>query len=460
MGVAKTIPQFSEPLFVGSATEFVRDRIAVLRRVAAECGDIGLFHLWRVPIVLLNNAELAHSVLLEKAGDFDRARLPPAVRATFGEGVFGTRRGRREHGRQRRMLQHAFRPASVSAYAELMLDCAGPIEQSWQDGQTISIQRELERITIAIASGALFGVNLQAEVGALSEVVNELLELLEVEMKRPFPLPLWMPTSHNRRVHRTVARLDRTIGEVIMARRRDGGNRRDLLSLLLNARYEDGEALSDREVRDQATTMFMGAHEEMAVSLTWAWWLLAAHPDVYERMLDEGDAVLEGRSRPTLADLDRLPFTLQVFKETMRLYGPVDILTPRIALRDVEMEGYRVRRGTRVIISPHLLHRKPEYFPNPENFDPDRFGVGRESEIAPHTYFPFGTGEHGCIGKGFATLEAHLLLAAISQRVRFELVDGQRVEPRAVFTLRPKGEVRMIVRRRAGRAKEKSDVEP
>lgn len=448
MGVAKAIPHLAEPPIVGSALEFVRDRIAVLRRVASECGDVGLFHLWRVPVVLLNRAEHAHSVLIENARDFDRIKLPPAVGATFGEGVFGTRRGSREHLRQRKMLQHAFRPRPVAAYAGLMLDCAEPIEQAWQDGQIIPVQRELEKITITIASRALFGVDLQSEVEALNDVVVNLLDLLEEEMKRPFPIPLWIPIPHNRRVRRTVARLDRTLGAVIARRRREPDGQGDLLTLLLTSRYENGEPLSDQEVRDQATTMFMGAHEEMAVSLTWVWSLLATHPQVYERMLREGDAVLEGRSRPTVEDLERLPFTLQVFKETMRLYGPVDILTPRIALRDVEVDGYRIRRGTRVIISPHLLHRKPEYFPDPEAFDPDRFAAEREKQMPPHTYFPFGSGQHNCIGKYFATLEAHLLLASVSQKVRFELVEGQSLSPRALFTLRPKEEIKMRVRRR------------
>ena len=448
MGSSKAIPHFAEPLLVGSALPFVRDRIAVLRRVAAECGDIGLFHLWRVPVVLLNSAEYARAVLIEQARDFDRIKLPPAIRATFGDGVFGTRRGAAEHARQRRMLHDAFRPRSVAAYADLMLDCVAPVEQSWEDGQVIAIQRELEKMTIAIAGRALFGVNLQSELAALNDVVANLLELLEEEMKQPVPIPLWAPTAHNRRVRRTVARLDQTISGVIENRRREGGDQGDFLTLLLTTRDEHGEPLTDREVRDQATTMFMGAHEEMAVSLTWALSFLARHPQIYERMLNEGDAVLQGRSRPTPADLERLPFTLQVFKETMRLFGPVDILTPRIALRDVKLDGYRIRRGTRVIISPHLLHRKPEYFSDPETFDPGRFEAEREKQIAPHTYFPFGTGQHKCIGKHFAMMEAHLLLASISQRVRFELMEGQDIVPRAVFTLRPKEEIRMRVCRR------------
>jgi cytochrome P450 len=184
----------------------------------------------------------------------------------------------------------------------------------------------------------------------------------------------------------------------------------------------------------------------MAVSLTWTWWLLARHPHVYDRLLKEVDDVLGGRS-PTVADLEHLPYTLQVFKEALRLYGPADILKPRIAVRDVELDGYCIRRGTRVIVSPHLLHRKPEYFPEPEIFDPERFSPEKEKQIPRHAYFPFGSGQHACMGKHFALLEAHLLLTAISQQVRFDLAESREIRPRAVYALRPRTDIKMVVDR-------------
>jgi len=149
-----------------------------------------------------------------------------------------------------------------------------------------------------------------------------------------------------------------------------------------------------------------------------------------------------------MTDLERLPYTLQVFKETLRLYGPADILKPRVALRDVELDGYRIRRGARVIVSPHLLHRKPDYFPNPEAFEPERFAAENEKNIPRHAYFPFGSGQHACMGRHFTLMEGQLVLAAIAQRVRFELAGQEDIPPRAVFTLRPGADIKMIVHRR------------
>jgi len=448
MDVRKTIPCLSEPRFIGSVLEFADDRVALLRRVTRECGDIGLFHVWGRPVVLLNKAEYAHAVFHERARDFDRALLPPTVRATVGEGLLGVCSRDGSHRRQRKLLQPIFQPRPITAYADIMLDYARRVEETWQDGQTISIQRELERIATGIAGEAFFGVDLQNEVRELGEIMVRLLGFFEKEIRWPLPLPLWMPTPHNRRMRREVRRLDQIICGIIQKRRENGAGRSDLLSLLLAARYEDGQPLSDQEVRDQATTIFLGGYEEMAVSLTWTWWLLATHPHIYDRLLKEVDDVLDGRS-PTVADLDHLPYTLQVFKEAVRLYSPADIIYPRIALHDVELDGYHIRRGMRVIVSPHLLHRKPQYFPDPESFEPERFAAERERQIPRHAYIPFSSGQHTCIGKHFALLEAHLLLAALSQRVRFLLAEKRDIQPRGAVTLRPQNDIKMIVQRRA-----------
>jgi cytochrome P450 len=448
MAFCKSIPRFSEPRFAGSALEFGKDRLALLRRVAHECGDIGLFHAWGRPIILLNKAEYVHAVLSERATDFERMPLLPASRATFGEGLLGARTRNGDHARQRKMLQLAFQSCPVSTYPGIILDYARRVEETWEDGQTVSIRRELERITVGVAGAVFLGVSLDCEVHELREFVARMIDLIESEIKSALPLPLWMPTLHNRRVRQTAKVLDRIICGIIQKRRQNGELPHDFLSLLLAARYEDGRPLSDLEVRDQVTSIFLPGCEMLSVSLTWTWSLLARHPHVYDRVLGEVDGVLAGLS-PTIADLEHLPYTLQVFKETLRLYSPSDILFPRVALRDLELDGYRIRRGTRVIVSPHLLHRKPEYFPDPEIFEPERFSPENEKEIPRHAYFPFGSGQHVCIRKHFALLEAHLLLAAISQRVQFDLVEGQDIQPRAMFSLHPKNEIKMIVHRRA-----------
>ena len=183
--------------------------------------------------------------------------------------------------------------------------------------------------------------------------------------------------------------------------------------------------------------------------------MLAQHPQAYARLQAELDRVLgtcpeQGRRgrAPALADLPNLPYTLQVLKEAMRIYPPAYILG-RIAVRPVDLGDYRLDAGTIIDFSSYIMHRRPDFYPEPERFLPERWTPEFEQGLPRHAYMPFGAGPRVCIGNHFAMMEGHLLLAALAQRVTFELVPGQRVVPEPMITLRPKGGIQMIVRRRA-----------
>lgn len=236
---------------------------------------------------------------------------------------------------------------------------------------------------------------------------------------------------------------------MIDERRADPGERSDFLSILLQARGEDGSAMSDRQISDECVTLFGAGHETTATALAWAWHLLCRHPDIYQRVQYEVDTVLKGRT-PVYADLPKLPYCLQVFKETLRLYPPAYVVS-RQALKDVTIDGYLVRKTQAVAIVPYALHRRPDYFPDPETFDPDRFTPEHEKLLPRYAYVPFGAGPRICIGNYFATMEGHLLLATLAQRVTFELVSQGSVEPDPYHTLtmRPMGGLPVIVKRRS-----------
>jgi cytochrome P450 len=199
-------------------------------------------------------------------------------------------------------------------------------------------------------------------------------------------------------------------------------------------------------VRDEALSLFIAGHETTANALTWCWYLLSLHPEVYVHVRAEGDRVLAGRM-PTIADLPKLPYTLQVFKETLRLYPPVYAFTRR-AISSVQLGTYRIPKGASVVISPYTLHRRSSFFANPEHFDPERFTPEREQKLPRYAYIPFGAGSHVCLGAHFVLLEGHLILAALAQRLAFEFAGAGLIEPEPLLTLRPKGAVLMRVRRR------------
>jgi len=239
-------------------------------------------------------------------------------------------------------------------------------------------------------------------------------------------------------------RIQRFIDE----RRNSPVERNDFLSILLQARDEDGEPMSNEQVMAECLTLFGAGHETTATALSWTWYLLCQHPERYQKVQQEVDSVLQGHT-PTYADLARLPYCLQVFKEALRLYPPAYAFSRR-ALRDVEIDGYQVPKGSVVLLAPYTLHRREEYFPEPEQFDPGRFTPEREKQLPRYAFMPFGAGPRICIGLYFAMMEGHLLLATIAQRASFSLVPGQTIEPDPVhhLALRPAGVVHVTVKKR------------
>jgi cytochrome P450 len=263
----------------------------------------------------------------------------------------------------------------------------------------------------------------------------------------PLRLPQSWPTPQNRRARQALTRVNTTLSRIIEERRQSSEVGNDFLSMLLHTQFEEGtSSLSDWRMRSEALSLFIAGHETTANALTWCWYLLSQHPEIYARMRAEGDQVLAGRL-PTIADLPNLPYTLQVFKETLRLYPPVYAFTRR-AISSVQLRTYHIPQGTSVVISPYTLHRRASFFPHPEQFDPERFTAGQEQKLPRYAYIPFGAGAHICLGMHFAQLEGQLILATLAQRLTFEFADTRQIMPEPLLTLRPKGEVFMRVRRR------------
>ena len=235
---------------------------------------------------------------------------------------------------------------------------------------------------------------------------------------------------------------------MIAARRRGETQSADLLAMLMEARDEEtGEGMSDLQLRDEVMAIFLAGHETTAIALGWTWLLLSTHPSAAARMRAELVRVLHGRT-PTLGDLPRLVYTGQVVQEAMRLYPPAWIIS-RCAIDDDRIGGYDVPAGTIIFASPYVTHRLPDWWDNPEGFDPDRFEPARVERLPPFAYFPFGGGPRQCIGNTFALMEMSFVLATLAQRCRLDLVPGERPLVRPSITLRP---TRPIMMQRRGQA--------
>ena len=280
---------------------------------------------------------------------------------------------------------------------------------------------------------------------------HEELDVVTKKARFPNPLPRSGPTPSNVVLRRAVRQLadaaDSMLAERATRPLADGEPARDMLDLLLATRDDDGRTLSAREVRDQVVTFIVAGHETVASALTWAWDLLATHPDAAELLRAEVDA-LDGP--PTFDDLRRLPYAAAVMDETLRLYPPAWVITRR-ALEDDVLAGVPVAANSLVIVSPWLVHRHESQWDRPEEFDPSRFlteaGERRRDVVASAAYIPFGAGPRLCIGRDMALLEGALVLAALARAVTFHAVqDSPRPVP--LVTIRPDGGLPLRVRLR------------
>ncbi len=441
---AHTIPFIRELPLLGSLPAFMRrDSLSFLLRLAQQ-GEVCGFHLGPIPILLFTKAEQVQSILVEHASDLSKGRL--IHRAFSGNGLFVSEGA--FHRRQRKVMAPVFQLRQIATYAEAMVQYGERIQQEWQDGAVVDLNSHMIALTLSIIGKVLFDAdvfNEADELGAAMAIENEYAVRKATSLFLP---PLSWPTPRNLRVRKATQVLQDCMQRMIDERRGSTPLRNDLLSILLQARDEDGKAMSDAQLMDECLTLFGAGHETTSAALTWTWYLLCQHPDVYQKVQHEVESVLQGRP-PRYEDLTRLPYCLQVFKETMRLYPPAASIL-REALHDIEIDGYLVPKGYTIMVSPYILHRTAACFPAPETFDPERFALEREKQLPRYAYLPFGAGPRICIGTHLALMEGHLLMAALAQRAHFRLVPGQTIAPDPVhnLALRPGGKVEVIVKKR------------
>lgn len=429
--------------------ELRRDPLGFLERIAARYGDIAHLRVGPYKLVVINHPDLFHELLVAKDASFVKGRALDQARDVFGQGLL-TSEGE-FHRRQRRLIQPAFHRRRIEAYADAMAADAAAAAERWRDGETVDVSREMMRLTMRIVARSLFSLDVEEE--SAREVGRALDALIQAFSLAPGPLKALLQKlpvlPAERRARQALATLDALVYGLIAERRRagDAADRGDLLSLLLAAREEDGGgAMDDRQVRDEVLTLFLAGHETTANTLAWSWYLLALHPEAEARFHAEVDAVL-GDRLPGARDLPALPVTRQVFSESMRLYPPAWAVS-RKAVEPVTIGGYPVPAGAGVLASQWVAHRDPRFFEDPLAFRPERWTEEFEASLPKLAYFPFGGGPRLCIGMGFAKMEGALLLATLGRRWRMRLVPGQRIEPEARITLRPKEGVRVALEKR------------
>ncbi|HRI65451.1 MAG TPA: cytochrome P450, partial [Polyangium sp.] len=240
-----------------------------------------------------------------------------------------------------------------------------------------------------------------------------------------------------------VAVLDQYVADLIAERRRNPDATKDLLTRLLGA-HDGADHMSDKQLRDEVLTLFVAGHETTAVSLSWSLYLLARHPQVYQQVQADVDAL---PNEPTVADLPRLGSVLRVFKESLRMYPPLPLYV-RDTIEDIVVGGYEIPKGTPVLLSPYVTHHRTELWSDPDTFDPDRFLPQNEAGRHRYAYIPFSAGPRICIGNHFALMEATIVLGALLRNFKFSLESDAEVDGEIDSALRPKGGLFLRIARR------------
>jgi cytochrome P450 len=427
--------------------EFRNDPIGLLERAAGE-GDVAHFRAGPFQVYVLSHPDLVREVLVVRHRDVMKGRGLQALKHLLGEGLL-TSEGEFHRG-QRRTIQPIFHRDRILGYGASMVELADRAADKWRDGETVDIHQEMFRLTLAIVGRTLFATDMDGDdAQEVGEALGTGLTLFDRLMSPFAPVLSRLPLPSTRRLNRALARLDAVIYRMIEDRRAAGADGSDLLSMLLQARDEerDGGGMTDRQVRDEAMTIFLAGHETTSVALTWTWYLLSANPEAEGRLHAELDDVLGDRP-PTVDDLPELPFAEQVLTEAMRLFPPAWVLG-RTPLADIEVGGYRIPARSAVVASQWVIHRDPRWYEDPQAFRPERWTEDARSSLPRLAYFPFGAGPRICIGEPFAWMEGALLLATIARRWRMRMVPGHRIAVSPQVTLRPKHGMRMILERRA-----------
>jgi cytochrome P450 len=452
---SKLPPGPSPEPWTASFKNYSRDPLSYMPQLVRDYGDIVTMRYYNFRVYFVSHPDYIEQVLVTHNRKFIKGRILRKNKQLFGNGLLTS------EGdfwlRQRRLAQPAFHRARIASYADTMVRYTDRLVAEWKGGEERDIHAEMMRLTLQIVAKTLFDADVDREARQVGRALEALMEL-NSDFRKLILTPTWLPTPRNIRAKIATRRLDKIIFRFIEERRASGKDAGDLLSMLLAARDDDGSCMSDRQLRDEAITIFLAGHETTANALSWTWMLLAQNPAVEAKLHAELDTVLAGRT-PCLDDLPNLPYAGQVITESMRLYPPAWGMA-RVAIEDVEIGGYPIPKGCGVSLAQWVVHRDPRWFDAPQEFRPERWEGDLMKRLPRFAYFPFGGGPRQCIGNNFAVMEAQLLLAAMAQRFRIRLVDGRPVVPMPSITLRPRYGIWGKIEERTGTSRAALNVLP
>ena len=427
----RSIPRERGHWFWGSSLEFREHATSFLLRMHEKHGDV-----FRTRIIpgggdwyFVRNAEMVNAINVTCWGDFHKPRLAKQMWSLFlGNGLVPN--DGPSWKRQHKLIMPGFHKKRVDAYGTAMANYATRTIDGWRPGEQRDFRKDMTRLTIAVVGKTIFDADVEGDSKLIGRAMNDVCEVLCEHVHLPLPVPTWWPSPGNRRKMRAIRTLEALIRRMVEQRRAEKRDRGDLFSHLVFAADDDG-GMSEKQLRDEVMTLIFAGHETTAHALTWAWYLLATHPDKADELFCELDGTLQGR-QIEVDDLPSLPYLEMVVKETMRLIPSVWSYA-REPQRDIQIGDYVFPKGSPLFVSPFVLGRDARYYDRPEEYRPERWTREFERSLPRGAYVPFAGGPRVCLGKQFAMMEMRMVLGTLIQRIKPRLQPG--FEPELVHEL-------------------------
>jgi cytochrome P450 len=432
-----------EPLF-GSGRKYSADPLRFVEEIERAYNGIAAFDMGPMETYFVADPSAIEQVLVSDANSYQK----PAFQSdTLGELLGnGLLLSEGETWQQQRKLANpAFTMGRLASFDDRIAGHTADLLDRWTDGETLDVELEMTRVTIDVIADLMLGTELsERQLDRLRRNLEPIGKQFEPDPVR-FALPSWVPMPGDRAYQSAVSAVDEVVAEIIAQRRGTEGGEdgpMDLLSILLRAQSR-GEQSAD-QLRDEVVTTLLAGHDTTALTLTYAWYLLAQQPDKRERVYEEVDA-LDGA--PTIDDVRSFEYVEWVIDEAMRLYPPVYTLF-RTAIDDVELLEYDIPAGSMIMLSQWAVHRSPTHWDDPEQFRPERWQGADRSDRHRFAYFPFGGGPRHCIGKNLAKLEAQIILATVAREYELSYVGPTQLRLQPTLTLHPEDGMEMVVSER------------
>jgi cytochrome P450 len=435
----KTIPQVKGDFLLGNLSQMMANPFQALCDWRRDYGDLVSFRLVTRQFYLFSHPKLIEQALIKQSDVFVKTyhpEKPIGLALVLGQGLITSQGDVWQ--RQRRLMQPIFQRSNITTLLPQIVTAGSNMLNRWQklgEGAEVNLSGEMLQLTLEVITQTMFSASVLNKIEQISPSLDILLRYATKTLLNPLTLPLYVPTPANQKFKQALGVIDDVIYGIIDQRRTASSAHNDLLDMLLKARDDNsGEKMTDRQIRDEVITIFSAGHETTANLLSWTLYLLARHPDVLAKLHQELDGLLQGKI-PDAEDLQQLVYTRAILNESMRFRPPAGIMLRKVN-KDTEVDGYFLKAGRLAIFSIFNLHHHADFWPQPDQFDPERFLVPENRRFS---FMPFGTGERICIANHFALMEAQLLLSMIVQHCDLQLLDTDEVEIELAVALRPKG---------------------